>query len=64
MKAAKKQEALALLSDPSEEAAPASNCAWCGDPPNEYGSHGICPYHAAWVLEQSRRRREAKEAAL
>lgn len=25
----------------------ARHCAWCGDPPDEHGSHGICPEHAA-----------------
>lgn len=22
------------------------HCAWCGDEPDELGSHGICPTHA------------------
>lgn len=31
------------------------HCAWCGDPPNEYGSHGICLDHARTL----RQRRQA-----
>jgi hypothetical protein len=31
----------------SEEAATTTgNCAWGGEPGNEFGSHGICAYHA------------------
>ena len=37
-----------------------SNCAWCGDPPNEYGSHGICSYHAEQMIEQARTRKRGR----
>jgi hypothetical protein len=63
----RKKEAVAVLTydaqadedalDSSEEEATSSNCAWCGDPPNEYGSHGICSYHAAKIIEQARSRK-------
>jgi hypothetical protein len=39
----------------------AGNCAWCGDPPDEYGSHGICETHAAAMIAQSRARHAASE---
>jgi hypothetical protein len=44
-------------SEESETPAPQGNCAWCGDPPDVYGSHGICAFHAAQMSEQSHRRR-------
>ena len=28
------------------------HCAWCGDPPDANGSHGICPAHAADLHRQ------------
>lgn len=37
------------------------HCAWCGDEPDEHGSHGICPMHAA---EQWQRYQEAKAERL
>jgi hypothetical protein len=39
----------------------ANNCAWCGDPPDENGSHGICDEHAAQLVAQSAARKAAKE---
>jgi hypothetical protein len=33
------------------------NCAWCGDDPDEYGSHGICDFHASQLIEQAAQRR-------
>jgi len=44
-----------------EETEP-SNCAWCGDPPNESGSHGICPFHAGQLLAQSAARHARRVA--
>lgn len=34
------------------------HCAWCGDPPDEHGSHGICAFHSAQIAEQAAARRE------
>lgn len=34
-----------------------SNCAWCGDLPDENGSHGICQKHANELEEQARARK-------
>lgn len=34
------------------------NCAWCFDPPDEYGSHGICEEHARQLLAKRRARKE------
>lgn len=36
------------------------HCAWCGDPPDEHGSHGICPEHAAQIAAQAQARRERR----
>jgi hypothetical protein len=35
------------------------HCSWCGDPPDQFGSHGICSKHAVEVLQQHRERRAA-----
>ena len=39
-------------------------CAWClaerGVAPGT-GSHGICPFHAAQIIEQSRKRRTERK---
>jgi hypothetical protein len=40
-----------------EDEVVSSNCAWCGDPPDQYGSHGICTYHAEQMVEQAHSRR-------
>lgn len=37
-----------------------SHCAWCGDEPDEYGSHDICSFHAEQLLQQSAERAEAR----
>ena len=34
------------------------HCAWCGDPPDRFGSHGICSVHSAEIAEQAAARRE------
>lgn len=36
------------------------HCAWCGEEPDENGSHGICPMHSDQqyaVVREHRRRR-------
>lgn len=38
------------------------NCAWCGDPGDENGSHGICPTHLADMMAQLDARRAARQA--
>jgi hypothetical protein len=40
----------------------AKNCAWCGDGPDEFGSHGICEAHKKAVLLQYAVRRAARAA--
>jgi len=40
----------------------AKNCAWCGDGPDEFGSHGICETHKKAMLLQSAARRAARAA--
>ncbi len=35
-----------------------SHCAWCGDPPDAYGSHSICRVHSAEIAAQAAARRE------
>lgn len=37
-----------------------SHCAWCGDEPDEYGSHSICSFHTEQILKQSAERAEAR----
>lgn len=34
------------------------HCAWCGDPPDVHGSHGICGPHSAQVAAEAAARRE------
>ena len=36
------------------------HCAWCGDPPDEYGSHGICAFHAEQMAQQVQVRRSRR----
>jgi hypothetical protein len=43
-----------------EEAVSQRNCAWCGDPPDQYGSHGICAFHADQMLQQVQSRRRGR----
>ncbi len=46
------------ISDESDESITGDrHCAWCGNPPDENGSHGICTFHEEQMLEQSRARR-------
>lgn len=50
----------------SEEEAPAStgsHCSWCGDEPDEYGSHSICAMHTALLFAQSTERKEKRTRA-
>ncbi|MGH2478096.1 MAG: hypothetical protein ACRDHW_00355 [Ktedonobacteraceae bacterium] len=37
-----------------------AHCAWCGDPPDAYGSHSICALHAAQLIEQAAARRRSR----
>lgn len=66
----KKREEVVLVPDVVEESeavlpeeeVPQNNCAWCGDPPDEYGSHGICAFHAEQLLQQSQSRRRGRNS--
>ena len=50
----------------TDQASRQGHCAWCGNPPDAYGSHGICADHAKQLMEQARVRRDrrTKGAAL
>ena len=37
-----------------------NHCAWCGDPPDRFGSHGICVFHAQQLVDQAAARRRAR----
>lgn len=37
-----------------------AHCAWCGDPSDEFGSHGICAFHQTQMLEQAAERRRSR----
>jgi hypothetical protein len=47
----KREEEVAVIvseeTETTEEGGPGSNghCAWCGDPGDEFGSHGMCDMH-------------------
>ena len=49
----REEEATVVVSDETEtaetteESSPGSNghCAWCSDPPADFGSHGMCDRH-------------------
>jgi hypothetical protein len=43
------QQNVPVLSDEGTTTT-SNHCAWCGNPPNEYGSHGICDVHAEALL--------------
>ncbi|HEU5377549.1 MAG TPA: hypothetical protein VFV38_19170 [Ktedonobacteraceae bacterium] len=49
--------------DPDASTTSGAHCAWCGDPPDRYGSHGICAYHQAQMLEQAAARRRSRGRA-
>ena len=36
------------------------HCAWCGEDPDEFGSHGICTSHAQQLIEQAATRRSRR----
>jgi len=38
--------------DPDASTTSGNHCAWCGDPPDKNGSHGICARHAAEQAER------------
>lgn len=44
--------------EPPEDSS--AHCAWCGDPPDAYGSHSICAFHSAQIAAQSAARRERR----
>lgn len=48
------------LTDPDANAVSGNHCAWCGDSPDAWGSHSICAYHQAQMLEQAAARRQRK----
>lgn len=49
--------------DPDASTTSGNHCAWCGDPPDKYGSHGICAMHQAQMLEQAAARRRSRGRA-
>jgi len=54
-----------LVADDDDEMIPeetGAHCAWCGDPPDAYGSHSICAAHAEqqYALLAARRERRAR----
>ncbi len=49
--------------DPDASTTSGNHCAWCGDPPDRFGSHGICAFHQAQMLEQSAARRRSRGRA-
>ncbi len=49
--------------DPDASTTSGNHCAWCGDPPDRYGSHGICAFHQAQMLEQAAARRRKRGRA-
>lgn len=46
--------------DPDASTTSGAHCAWCGDPPDDYGSHGICAFHAEQMLAQMATRRRSR----
>ena len=46
--------------DPDASTTSGNHCAWCGDPPDRHGSHGICATHQAQMLEQAATRRRSR----
>lgn len=62
------QAVTSTSSNVETEGAPASkstigngrHCAWCGDPPDENGSHGICDFHAKQMVAQAQARRRSR----
>jgi len=49
--------------DPDASTTSGKHCAWCGDPPDRHGSHGICLTHQAQMLEQASMRRRSRGRA-
>jgi hypothetical protein len=49
--------------DPDASTTSGAHCAWCGDPPDKHGSHGICAMHQEQMLEQSAARRRSRGRA-
>lgn len=50
-------------SDPDASTTSGPHCAWCGDPPDKNGSHGICLRHAAEIAAKSAERRRSRGRA-
>lgn len=49
--------------DPDASTTSGNHCAWCGDPPDLHGSHGICAFHQAQMVERSAGRRRKRGRA-
>jgi hypothetical protein len=49
-----------VLWETEQQPGPYAHCAWCGDPPDAFGSHGICADHAAELIEAARVRRTSR----
>jgi hypothetical protein len=49
--------------DPDASTTSGNHCAWCGNPPDRHGSHGICAFHQAQMLEQAAERRRSRGRA-
>jgi hypothetical protein len=49
--------------DPDATTTSGNHCAWCGDPPDRNGSHGICASHRAQMeaVSAARVERRAKQ---
>ena len=48
--------------DPDASTTSGAHCAWCGDPPDRNGSHGICAFHKAQMLATSAARVERRRS--
>jgi hypothetical protein len=51
---------IAIEHGPDESTTSGAHCAWCGDPPDRHGSHGICTFHAAQLVKQAAARRRSR----
>jgi hypothetical protein len=54
----------ALVESKATSTVRGNHCAWCGDPPDIFGSHGICVSHAEQLIEQAAARRRARSLLL
>ena len=49
--------------DPDASTTSGNHCAWCGDPPDKNGSHGMCVRHQQEMLAVSAARRRSRGRA-